>query len=57
MLASGESPKGPGGLVGRDEELGRILALLNASCEWLRVLVGNVAIPGGHPPSTTGSPG
>ena len=31
MLASGESPKDPGGLVGRDQELGRVLVLLEAA--------------------------
>jgi DNA-binding NarL/FixJ family response regulator len=31
VLASGESPKGPAGLVGRDMELGRVLALLEAA--------------------------
>jgi DNA-binding NarL/FixJ family response regulator len=31
VLASGESPKGLGGLVGRDQELGRVLALLEAA--------------------------
>jgi DNA-binding CsgD family transcriptional regulator len=30
-FASGKSPKGPGGLVGRDQELGRVLALLEAA--------------------------
>jgi DNA-binding NarL/FixJ family response regulator len=31
VLASGESPKGPGGLVGRGEELGRVRDLLEAA--------------------------
>jgi DNA-binding NarL/FixJ family response regulator len=31
VLASGKSPKGAGGLVGRDEELGRVRALLEAA--------------------------